>query len=502
VIHATALTFANQIDAAEARLERAEELVGHDTPEDSSRLVRGQVAQLRAIIARFSGDLALCVKLARQALELLPETEMLFRAGARLNVARAYQLSGDVGPHNERSASEVVLQTRASGSLFALVNSLTNLARLQRLQGRLRAAAATYQQIVRTVPGQQGLESLVGGAAYYVGLGDIHREWNDLAAAERLLMQGMDLMRGPLTIDADVVMEVHLSLPLVYQAQGRYVDALSCLEAFENLARQNGFPPPLTARAEAAHAHLALARGDLLAAVRWADASGLSVHGEIEYRRHEEYLVLARVLIAQGWSDPSGPYLDDALRLLERCLMMAQRGARTGSEVEILALQALGLLGRQDVHGALHALERALALAQPEGYVRIFADEGAPMAVLLCEMLKERGRRSRNPRWHALVAYARRLLVVIESSGTTAVTPVLSGAVPEQAQPLAEPLTKRELEVLRLIAEGLSNREIAARLFIATSTVKWHVNAVFRKLEADSRTRAVARARQAGLLSP
>jgi LuxR family maltose regulon positive regulatory protein len=182
--------------------------------------------------------------------------------------------------------------------------------------------------------------------------------------------------------------------------------------------------------------------------------------------------------------------------------MMAQRGARTGSEVvEIVALQGLVLLGRQDAHGALHALERALALAQPEGYVRTFADEGAPMAVLLREMLKERGRRSRNPRRRALVVYARRLLAVLESSGTTAVIPVPSGGFSEQAQPLAEPLTKRELEVLRLIAEGFSNREIAARLFIATSTVKWHVNSVFRKLEADSRTRAVARARQTGLLS-
>lgn len=501
VVYATALIFANQIDAAEVYLKHAEELVGHDTPEDLSRLVLGQVAQLRAIIARFLGDLTRCVKLARRALELLPETEMLFRSGARLNVARAYQLSGDVGPDNERLASEVVHQTRASGSLFAVVNSLTNLARLQRLQGRLRAAAATYRQIVRTVPGQQGLEGLVGGAAYYVGLGDIHREWHDLDTAERLLMQGMDLMRGPLTIDADVVMEAHLALALVYRARGQYADALSCLNALETLARQKGFPQPLIARAEAARAHLAIARGDILAAARWADASGLSVDDELEYRRHEEYLALARVLIAQGLDDPDGPYLDDAFRLLERCLMMAQRGARAGSEVEILALQGLELHGKQDIQGALHALEQALGLAQPEGYVRIFVDEGAPMAVLLREILKERDRGSRDPRRRALPVYARRVLAVLESSGATAATPMPSGEVPEQAQPLAEPLTKRELEVLGLIAEGLSNREIAARLFIATSTVKWHVNAVFRKLEADSRTRVVARARQTGLLS-
>jgi LuxR family maltose regulon positive regulatory protein len=212
----------------------------------------------RAIVVRFSGDLRRCVKLARGALELLPETEMLFRSGARLNVARAYQLSGDVGPDNERLASEVVLQTRASGSLFAVVNSLTNLARLRRLQDRLRAA--TYRQIVRTLPGQQGLESLVGGAAYYVGLGDIHREWNELDTAEGLLMEGMDLMRGPLTVDADVVMEAHLILALVYRARGQYADALSCLDALQDLARQNDFPPPLTARESRRLAHVLLSR--------------------------------------------------------------------------------------------------------------------------------------------------------------------------------------------------------------------------------------------------
>ncbi len=123
------------------------------------------------------------------------------------------------------------------------------------------------------------------------------------------------------------------------------------------------------------------------------------------------------------------------------------------------------------------------------------------MASLLREFSKGRGRGSRNPRRRALLVYARQLLEVLEPSGASAITPIPSGGFSEQAQPLAEPLTRRELEVLGLIAEGLSNREIAARLFIAASTVKWHVNAIFRKLEADSRVRAVARARRIGMLS-
>jgi LuxR family maltose regulon positive regulatory protein len=497
VIYAGAFVFTNRPDAAEAHLKRAEQLVVGEPLDEFSRLVLGQVAQFRAIIARFSGDLVRCVELARRALELLPETEMLFRSGARANVALAYQVSGDVAPANERPLEEAIAAFRASGALISLLNAINFLARLQRLQGRLRVAASTYRQTLQVVPGQQGLKSLAGSAAYYVGLGDIHREWNDLDDAEGLLTQGMDLMRGPLTIDADVATEGYLALALVYQALRRYSDALACLDTLENLARQNDFPPSLTTRAEAGRARLALARGDLQTAAHWAGTSGLNVDDEIDYLRHMEYLTLARVLIAQGREDSSGRLLDDALGLLDRLLRAAEDGGRMGSVIEILALRALVVHKRGDTSEALVVLERALTLAESESFVRTFVDEGDPMFTLLRKVPERR----QNLRQHDLLLYVRRLLAAFDSPNTTAGPPPPVGHARVPTQPFIEPLTTREREVLELITEGLSNQEIAAQLFIATSTVKGYIHSIFRKLEVNSRTKAVARARELDFVS-
>jgi LuxR family maltose regulon positive regulatory protein len=497
VIYAGAFVFTNRLDAAEAHLKNAEQLVIREPLDEFSRLVLGQVAQFRAIIARFSGDLVRCVELARRALELLPEKEMLFRSGARANVALAYQVSGDVAPANERPLEEAIAAFRASGALISLLNGINFLARLQRLQGRLRVAASTYRQTLQVVPGQQGLKSLAGSAAYYVGLGDIHREWNDLDDAEGLLTQGMDLMRGPLTIDADVATEGYLALALVYQALRRYADALACLDTLENLARRNGFPPSLTTRAEAGRARLALARGDLQTAARWAGVSGLNVNDEIDYLRHMEYLTLVRVLTAQGREDSSGRPLDDALGLLDRLLRAAEEGRRMGSMIEILVLRALVVHKQGDTSEALVVLARALTLAEPEGFVRTFVDEGDPMVALLRRVLKRR----QDSRQHDLLLYVRRLLAAFDSPNTTAGPPTPVGHAREPTQPFIEPLTTREREVLELIIGGLSNQEIAAQLFIATSTVKGYIHGIFRKLEVDSRTKAVARARELHLVS-
>jgi LuxR family maltose regulon positive regulatory protein len=212
-------------------------------------------------------------------------------------------------------------------------------------------------------------------------------------------------------------------------------------------------------------------------------------------------LTLVRVLIAQGRDDQGSLYFDDALSLIDRLLADAESGARMGGVIEILILQALALKSRRDISEALAALERALTLAKPEGYVRLFVDEGAPMAALLSEFLKAKRQRSRETRHHGLLGYVQRLLEVFESPHTSTKPPVPNGFAWTPDQQLVDPLTAREREVLGLIAEGLSNQEIAAQLFIATSTVKGYVHSLFRKFEVDSRTRAVARARELNLIS-
>jgi LuxR family transcriptional regulator, maltose regulon positive regulatory protein len=165
-----------------------------------------------------------------------------------------------------------------------------------------------------------------------------------------------------------------------------------------------------------------------------------------------------------------------------------------GSVIEILVLRALALQARRETGGAFASLERALSLAEPEGYVRVFVDEGAPMATLLSEFLKARRRGGRGTEQLASLDYVRRLLAVFEP-------PAPTQHAQATGQPLPELLTRREREVLALLAEGLSNQEIASQLFIAPSTVKWYVHSILRKLEVDSRTKAAARARELHLVS-
>jgi LuxR family maltose regulon positive regulatory protein len=501
-IHAIALVFLNRLDAAEARLQEAERCVGGTPTTDETRTILGRAAVTRAVIARFSGDLERCVAMARRALELLPETEATARerAAARTNAALAYQVSGDVTPANEHLLEEAVASSRAVGDQIPLLNSINSLARLQTLQGRLRTAAATYEEAAEAVSGRDGLRDAVNSAAYYVGLGDIHRQWNELDSAERYLRRGMDLVTGALTVGADVVTQDYLSFARLQQARGLLTDARTTLEEFANLARQRDFFPLLVARGEAAQARLALIQDDLPAAVSWAEASELGADDEPSYPREEEYLTLVRVLLAQGRLDPMGSYLDDALGLLGRLFKIAEGGGRMGSVIEILALRALALQAQHESSEALAALERALVLAEAEGYVRVFVDEGAPMEALLSELLKARRKGPRDSRQRALLDYARRLLAAFESPHTSTDPPVPGGYAQGQDQPLLDPLTAREQEVLTLIAEGLSNREIAARLFIEVGTVKWYVHSIFRKLEVDSRTKAASRARELHLV--
>jgi LuxR family maltose regulon positive regulatory protein len=502
-VHAIALAYSDRPNAAEARVRQAERRVGENPTTDEDRLILGRIAVIRSTMARFTGDLERCVDMAHRALELLPETETASRerAGARVNATFAFQVTGDVSPANERLLVEAVASSRTVGDAIPLLRSINFLARLRTLQGRLRAAAATYEEAAAVASGRDGLRDLVNSAAYYVGLGDIHREWDDLDSAESHLERGMGLLGGSLAIDADVIAHGYLSLARLLQARSRVADALATMDRFANLARRRNFVPHLVARGGAARARLALMQGDLPAATRWAEASGLDPDDEAVYPSEETLLTLARVLLARGRVDPAGSPLHGCLRLLDRLSHAATGAGRMGSVIEILILHALAHRAQHESGNAVAALERALTLAEPEGYVRVFVDEGQPMADLLREVLTT-GRKKRRGRQQSVpLDYVRRLLAAFEAPNTGA-TSEAPGEYPKgQEQSLLDPLTSRELQVLALLAEGLSNREIAARLFIEIGTVKGYVHSLLRKLEVDNRTKAVARARNLHLVS-
>ncbi len=474
VYHAAGLMFMNRAVAAEKRLQDAERAIVAGVSAEQAQIVRGQVATIRADLSRIIGDMASCIAFAQQALAYLPEVEtapLKLRAVAMLDNARAYRLTGTVTPADEALAVAMIERVAATGNTFAGLNSITNLAYLQRLQGRLRQARRTYEQALRFESKPQEIEFLFGNSYYYFGLGDLLREQNDLEGAERYLAQGAAQVKGEFTVEAEVIMLGYTALAWLRQAQGAPDVANATLIDLLDLAWQRGFAPHLILRGEAVQAHLRLMQGNLAVAQSWARALHPDrKHGETAYLRETETLVLARVLLAGGRTP-------EAERLLARLLLAAEAANRSNSVIEILVIQALALHARQNTPGALIVLQRALDLAEPEGYVRIFLNEGPFMAVLL---------RHAQPQSD----YAGRLLDAFSATE-------LAGLVPF-AQ--IEPISARELDVLRLMAQGASNQTIADTLVVALPTVKKHVSNLLGKLHVASRTQAVAQARQLGLL--
>jgi LuxR family maltose regulon positive regulatory protein len=479
--------------------------------------LHGYVAVAQASVPLFSGDLAPALPLLQTGLDLVPTSEPRWRATALILAAYSCQLSGDATPAAERHAVAALEAVQESGNVAVLASaSITNLAQIYLMQGRLRQAAATLEQ-APGIPLPLPLEQLPGSRGYHATVGELLRERNDLEDAERRLELSVEGLAARIeTLPAVVLAQRYLGLARVQQARGKYAAALATLDTFEQVARSRGFVAALVERGAAEQAHVHLGAGDLKAAVQWADASGLALNDaptatELGYHRESAYLTFVRVRIAQTRSSlggPGGSQLHEALRLLERLQREAAAQNRGRSVLEILVLRALALQARRDTRGAVRTLVQALEMAQPEGYVRLFADEDTPMAALLSELLDAVGRQHLAVP-EAVRNYAQFLLAACRSPHSS--TPVPMPRTPQESTgdsnhsapsvpPPLDPLTERELEVLRLLAEGASNAAIAAALVVAVGTVKKHVFNVCSKLGAQNRTQAVARARALHLL--
>jgi LuxR family maltose regulon positive regulatory protein len=252
------------------------------------------------------------------------------------------------------------------------------------------------------------------------------------------------------------------------------------IQKMKNLGRESELPNWVQFQLAAWQARVWLVQGRLDAVSHWARERGLDAKGDLTYSHETEYLVLARILISQG--DP-----EEAIRLLERLLEAAEAGGRISRAIEILILQAMAFQARGDPDEALITLEQALILAEPGGLIRTFVDEGPPMA----RLLHEAAARGIAP------DCARRLLAAFPVAESEQTDPSTTQAPKPE---FVEPLSGRELEVLQLIAQGLTNREIAARLCLSLNTIKVHTRNIYGKLGVHSRTQAVARARALGLL--
>ncbi|MBO0786975.1 MAG: helix-turn-helix transcriptional regulator, partial [Actinobacteria bacterium] len=503
-----------QLEALEALLDDAEhayQTSGDEPyPDPAGRPasvlanVPAGIAFLRGSLARLRGDAAAAVACNRQALAQLAGDEWLMHSHVRWNLAVTDWLGGRLGLA-ERSMAEVLAELRAADDAirraggeptevfrqveggagffagFLAMRVCYDLGEVQRARGDLAAAMATHRQALAADGGSSQSPHL--GIAH-VGLAQILYERDELPAALDHVTRGVTLCRQlafipPLATGLAVVARIR-------HAQG---DAAGAQEAMAE-AGQIGLSPQvadLFGPVPSLRARLLLAQGDAGAAAEWAAAAGLSPDDEPDYPREPAYLVLARVLLAR---DEPGP----AVRLLQRLLDATAGQDRAGSVIEIQALRALALAARGDRAGALGALTEALTLAGRPGYVRVFADEGAPMRALLSKLLAARpgqpeAARGIDPGYLAALVRA--------CARPAAVPPGRSGAAPPG---LAEPLTDREMDVLRLLTAGKSNQRIAHDLVVSLDTVKKHVTHVLGKLGAANRTEAVARARDLGLL--
>jgi LuxR family maltose regulon positive regulatory protein len=326
----------------------------------------------------------------------------------------------------------------------------------------------------------------------HVASAEVWYEWNDLAGALHAATQGIALLRG--TVERLLLVRGYIVLAQVYQAQGAYAAALDSIQRCAEWFAQTPIVATGAARAwlAAYQARLWVRQGDLGAAGGWAQACRGAGERELDY---VQQLTLVRLRLAQGPNDTGGQWLGAARTMLAQVLPAAEARGWTRYLIEGLVLQALVCQAQADRASAVSALERALTLAQPEGYVRIFVDEGAPQAELLAQ----------TARGEAPVAgYAAKLLEAfpetINDERKTMQDELASHRSSFSVQPLVEPLSDREIEILDLIAAGCSNQAIADTLVIALSTVKKHINNIYGKLDVQSRTQALVRAREINLL--
>jgi LuxR family maltose regulon positive regulatory protein len=443
--------------------------------EQEFRRLPGAIELYRSALALVRGDVPGTVRHARRTLDHALAEDHGVRAGAAGFLGLAFWTSGDLEAAQSAWA-ECAAGLRRSGQIADIFGCAIAMADIRLAQGRLGEAMRTYEQALQRASEQDG-PVLRGTADMYVGMSEVRREYDDLQAATQWLLRSQEL--------GD-----HLGLPQnrcrwrvamarIRQAEGDLGGALDLLNEAERLYEGDFFPnvrpvPALRAR-------VWIAQGRLGEALGWARERGLSADDDLSYLREFEHVTLARVLLARHSDERAEQSVHEAARLLERLLLAAEGGGRTGRVIEILVLQALVHQTLRAVPAALACLERAVTLAEPEGYVRVFADEGPPMASLLRTLAK-----------HGTAGnYVRRLLAAATETGHD--RPV--------GQDLIEPLSERELDVLRLLGTELDGPAIARELMVSLNTVRTHTKHIYAKLAVTNRRTAVRRAAELDLLS-
>ncbi|MBN1246238.1 MAG: helix-turn-helix transcriptional regulator, partial [Anaerolineae bacterium] len=488
IAHAWVLVFAGLLEAAELRLASAGTAVetlsdarhaeGSVLSAAEERHIAGHIAAIRGYVAALQGDMSCAVRLSREALEQLPDEDMAVRALAADLLGSVLRWSGDLAAAYQ-ALDRALAITRTAGDDLMAVEALCALASVQLAQGQLRKTVTTCREAQRLAEEhvRRGGRQLPVAASGHNIMSQVLREWNDLDGALRCAREGVKLSEQ---------WGWQEGLALGYRRQARALLAIGepdgAQEAMQRAKQAaSGLSPWFGAHMAAHQARMWLAERALALASHWAQESGLHAGDELDYQHTDEYSALARVLIAQG-------RFEEASRLLTRLAELTESAGAMNYVIEMLVLQALAFHAQNKEERALAALERALALGEPEGYVRTFIDEGPQIGWLLRRAVVQ----------GISVDYAGRLLSTLEEEAMRAATrSTISEGV---RSPLIEPLSPREAEVLRLLTTHLSHAEMAEELVVSVNTLRSHVKSIYGKLGVHSRMEAVEQARGLGLL--
>jgi LuxR family maltose regulon positive regulatory protein len=458
VTYASALFFAGQHTAVEPKLQAAEAALRDAEADDNTQDLVGRIASIRATLAVIQHDLETIIAQSRLALEHLHPDNLLFRSAAAYTLGVAYHLQGDRVAASQ-SFTEVLSITESLEDSIYTTAAAISLGLIQAADNQLYLASKTFERVLQ----KAGDPPQLIACEAFLGLARINYQWNDLETAQQAGLQCAQLTQQMDNIDTSASYGVFLAR--LRLARGDVLGAVAALDEAEAFARQHNFLFRMTDVA-AAQILTLIQQGDLVAAADLAE-------------KHELPISQARVRLAQG--DHSA-----ALALLGPLRRQMEDISWLDEQLKITILQALAHQAGGDKDEAVQHLGDALSLAEPGGFIRIFVDEGPPMAQLLSETAA-RG---------IMPGYCGKLLAVFEAEGQK----IENESHPPPTQPLVDSLTKRELEILILIADGLKNKEIAEQLVISLNTVLYHIKNIYSKLGVNKRTLAIAKAKDIGLI--
>lgn len=477
IFYARELFKSGYLDDAEKRLQAAERLLESTSIGDlNMQGLLGRVAVIRAYISTRTGDLSRTITFSSQALELLPQRDLNWRSVAATMLG--FGTGSDKLVESQQAFAEAMKISKAAGNVYYHIFAGSCLGSVMMKRGKLKEAKDFSRQLLNLAI-ENGIEQTGIVGSLYGNLGTILCEWNDFDEGICLIKKGIEqseLGRDPVIL---AICQLGLLRALMYR-----MDLAGALKLMENINERAGnfaLPPWVTNAISALNVFFWIGSGNLNAALQWAQERGLSIDDKLDGLHEVEYIALAHIFIAQN-------RLDEADRLLQRLIKNATAGDRVYMLIEMRLWRVMIFTLKADMAAALAELKIALSIAEPGGFIMMFVSKGKHVAELLEEIVAVKKGDYDATKAGFSLSYVKKLWSVFKA------------ATPPKIDGLMDPISERELEVLHLIAAGLSNREIADKLFISLNTVKTHTKNINSKLDVNSRTKAVARAKELGLL--